>query len=329
MIAVTGANGLLGSFIVRKLHQQNIPFVGIKRKNSSLSNLGDMAEKINWRNIDIVDPISVHEALKGVSGVIHCAALVSYNPRMTQQLYDINVTGTRNIVDACLEHGIRRLLHVSSVAALGRQKEQTAIDETNKWIDSPLNTSYGESKYLAELEVFRGQEEGLSTVCINPSVILATADWNNSSAQLFKYVWNEKRFYIDGCMNYVDVRDVAEMVIHLYNSEIENERFIASAGSISFKEFFDKIAKHFDRRSPSVKLGKGMIRFVARLEHVRSILTGSNPLITRETARLADTNFVFKNEKAKDRLNLEFQTIDSTLAWCCEYYIKLNGAKNE
>jgi nucleoside-diphosphate-sugar epimerase len=329
MIAVTGANGLLGSFIVRKLYQEGVPFVALKRKSSDTSILKDLNEKVEWRDVDVVDAVAIHEALKDVTGVIHTAALVSFNPRKFNKLFDVNVSGTRNIVDACLALGIRRLLHISSVAALGRQKGQGIVDETNKWIDSPLNTAYGKSKYQAELEVYRGQEEGLSTVCINPSVILAPANWNNSSAQLFKYVWRERPFYVDGFMNYVDVRDVAEIVFQLFNADVENDGFIINAGSISFKSFFDIVATRFDRKAPGIKLSKSTVKIVAAFEHLRSIVTAADPLITKETARLAETKFFFDNEKVRNELNFEFQSIDSTLDWCCEYYLKLNGAKNE
>jgi nucleoside-diphosphate-sugar epimerase len=208
MIAITGGNGLLGSFIIRELINTNQPFVAFKRNNSDISLLRDVSEKITWRDADVLDPVSLNEALNDITHVIHAAAIVSFNPRDAKKIYNVNVLGTRNITNACLNAGVRRFVHISSVAALGRQKDQTIIDEQNKWIDNPLNSTYAESKYYAELEVFRAQEEGLSTVIINPSVILAPTDWTRSSAQLFKYVYDEKSFYIDGSLNYVDVRDV-------------------------------------------------------------------------------------------------------------------------
>src|SRR5690606_3677923 len=215
MIAVTGANGLLGSFVVRKLMEANVPVVAIKRANSNTSLLADLPT-LAWRTADILDPISLQEAFDGVTGVIHCAAMVSFNPRDEKKLMQVNVEGTKNVVDACLIAGINRLLHVSSVAALGRQKNQTHITESNTWIDSSYNTVYGLSKYKAELEVFRAQEEGLKTIIINPSVILSRGNWDKSSAQLFKYVWRERPFYSDGSFNYVDVRDVAQQIHQLF-----------------------------------------------------------------------------------------------------------------
>jgi len=206
-------------------------------------------------------------------------------------------------------------------------KGQTLIDEENKWIEDAHHTAYATSKYLAELEVFRGQEEGLSTVVLNPSVILAPADWNKSSAQLFKYVWDERLFYIDGSLNYVDVRDVATAACLAMKSGMENERFIVSAGVVSFKDFFDAVARRFGKRPPMVKLNKKLIKIVAGFEALRAKFHRSEPLITPDTARLADTYFQYQNGKLKKAFPFEFHTLEHTLDWCCEYYIQKFSGK--
>jgi dihydroflavonol-4-reductase len=326
MVAVTGANGLLGSYIVRKLLEEKTPFVALKRKDSDTSLLSDVASGIQWRDADMMDPVSLEEGLQGVTRVIHTAAIVSFNPGRAREVMDINVQGTRHIVNACLEKKIERLVHISSVAALGRQKGQTFLDENNKWIGNPLNSTYAESKYLAELEVARGQEEGLSTVIINPSVILAPADWTKSSAQLFRYVWNQKPFYMDGYMNYVDVRDVADIAFQFLHSTVEGERFIASAGKITFYDFFSKVARFFNKKAPAIKPPRLVLYLVARLEGVRTWFTKAEPLITRETVRLAGAEFLYNNQKVRKELDFEFQPIDKTVHWCCQYYMgKMNG----
>lgn len=326
MIAVTGANGLLGSFVVRRLLEANVPVLPLKRVSSDTSLLADL--DLSWREANILDPVSLQEALSGATGVIHCAALISFNPRDKDKLMRMNVEGTKNVVDTCLVLGIQRLLHVSSVSALGRQKNQTIISESNAWIDSPYNTPYGLSKYKAELEVFRGQEEGLKTVIINPSVILGPGDWNRSSAKLFRYAWNERPFYTDGSFNYVDVRDVAKQIHQLYFSDHEGDRYISSAGSVTIKDFFNKLAAHFNKKAPRIKVSKSTLTILATLERLRSYISGSTPLITHETARTADTHYVYTNEKIKKAFGDEFQTIDETLAWCAEFYRKQMELKN-
>lgn len=327
MIAVTGANGLLGSYIVRKLIASNQSVIALKRPGSDISLLNDVGDQITWRNADVLDPVSLHESLKNVTGVIHAAAIVSFNPRDKKNLFAVNIEGTKNIVDACLLLGIKRLLHVSSVAALGRLKGQEVITEENKWTDSAINSAYAESKYRAELEVFRGYEEGLSTVIVNPSVILSQSNWNRSSSQLFKYVWKQNPFYTDGSMNYVDVRDLSEIIFKLYSSPFEGERFIVNAGSISFIDFFRAAGKRLNRRPPRVKLSNRLIKWLAQVERIRSALTGANPLITPETARLAGTPFTYDNRKISSAFNYTFQTIEQSLDWCCGYYKELASKK--
>ena len=174
MIGVTGATGLLGSSIIRTLLDADEKVLAIKRKNSDTTLLRDVYHQITWRDADMLDPTSIDDALQGVTSIIHAAGLVSFNARDKKKLYETNVTGTRNLVNACLIHNIRRLIHVSSVAALSRPKEILCLDENQKWNESPLNTVYAESKYLADLEVMRGHEEGLSVAIVNPSVILGS-----------------------------------------------------------------------------------------------------------------------------------------------------------
>ncbi len=322
MIAVTGANGLLGSFMVRKLVAESIPFVALKRQTSDVSLLNDITSEINWRDADINDPESLAEAFSGVSGVIHAAAVVSYHKRDKHNLFKVNVEGTKNVVNACLSVGINRLLHVSSVAALGRQKGQTFTDETNKWVTGSINSNYAESKYLAELEVWRGREEGLNMVVVNPAVILAPTDWNKSSAQLFKYAWHERSFYTDGSFSAVDVRDVADCMLRLYQSSIEGERFILSNTPITYLSFFQLAAKQFSKKAPTVRVGKPLLQLAAAFEAVRAALTGASPLVTKETAQLAGRHFTYSNEKIKKALGIEFQSVESTIAWCCQEYLK-------
>lgn len=328
MIAVTGANGLLGSFIVRKLIEQKLPFVAIKRKASDTSLLRDVNNLITWKDAEVTDEVALQEVFDGVTTVIHAAAIVSFNPRMAKQVMHVNVQGTHHVVNACLTKGIKRLLHVSSVAALGRQKDQRVIQENNMWVNSPLNSVYGESKYQAELEVFRGQEEGLSTVVINPSVILAPADWERSSAQIFKYVWNERPFYTDGFINCVDVRDVVEIIFRLLNAPVEAQRFVVNAGNLSFEQLFTHIANEFDCKPPSVKLSKTLLKVAARVEAVRTLFTNSEPLITRETARLSGTEFFYDNNKIKQLLGFQFQPIETTINWCCQQYLTKMRTEN-
>lgn len=329
MIGVTGANGLLGSFIIRKLIDDNEKFVAFRRPSSDTSLLDDVEDKIEWRHLDLLDPVAMDAPLQDVTTVIHGAAMLSFNPRHASLVSRINTEGTRNLVNACLANDVNRFVYISSVAALGRLKGQTKIDEGNKWVENSKHTGYATSKYYAELEVFRGQEEGLSTVIVNPSVILAPADWKKSSARLFKYVWDKRAFYIEGSLNYVDVRDVAAATLALLNSGMENERFILNAGTVSFKEFFDGVAARFGRKPPMIKLNRNFLKIVAGIEAFSARIRQAEPNIAPETARLAGTCFLYENKKIKNLLRLEFRTLDDTLDWCCRYYMQKYALKKE
>jgi dihydroflavonol-4-reductase len=322
MVIITGANGLLGSFVLKKFIAAGVIVTGLKRAASDTSLIGDVKDKVVWRETDINDAVSLNECLKDATVVIHVAAMVSFNPREEDALYKVNVEGTKNVVDACLANGIKKLIHISSVAALSRHRGVSIIDENNTWVDSQVNSAYAKSKYLAELEVYRGIEEGLPACVVNPAVILAPSDWQKSSSQIFNYIWQEKKFYSTGQCNYVDVEDVAEIIFKLYQQDFIGERFIACAGSISFKELFDEIALRFGRKGPSIKVGTNLLNVFAFMEEWRCRLLGTKPLVTRETVKATKENFAYSNQKSIEKLDIRYKSLKVTLDTCCEYYVR-------
>jgi nucleoside-diphosphate-sugar epimerase len=322
-VLLTGTTGLLGSEIIRQLKTYpDIELFSLVRSNEQ--------EKLFYNSIlaDILDYPSLLVAMTNIDVVIHAAAKVSFSPKEKNELFETNVEGTANIVNACLEKGVRRLIYISSVAAIGRPEtvidagERIFINERNTWQDSPANSEYGKSKYHAEQEVWRGQAEGLQTVILNPSVIIGESQWSQSSTRLFKYVYERQRFYTDGLINYVDVRDVAGSVIKLIKSKQENTRYILSAGCISYKAFFSLIAKHLNTEPPKYKLGGLAIKILWRLEALRAFLFRSNPLITKETSLTARAKIEFDNSKAKNELGIEFTPLDTSVKRVCEYLLK-------
>lgn len=322
MIAVTGANGLLGNFIVKKLLDEGQKVVGIKRKGSKTGLLEGYYDKVIWKEADILDSLSLEDAIKDAAIVIHAAANLSFHPKRSKEIFTVNVEGTKNVVNACLKLGIPRLIHVSSVAALGRQKGVTRLNEQSKWVENSMNSPYAESKYLAELEVFRGQEEGLRTAIVNPSIILAPGDWTKSSAQLFKYVWDQKLFYTSGSLNYVDARDVAEMICRLCTSSVFGERVIASGGTATYQSVFFEIAKRFKRRPPLIHVGATVVRLASWVEEVRSFVANREPMFTRQSSRMACETFSYDNAKARELLGVQFTSLKDTLDWCCSHYLR-------
>jgi dihydroflavonol-4-reductase len=321
MIAVTGAHGLLGKFIIKRLVDEKLKTIAISRIPIPKSDQNSFG-LIEYRSADITDPVAVQEVLKEATCVIHAAAFVSLNPRASQKIFDTNVTGTKNIVDTCLHLNISKLIHISSVAALGKPKGITNISEESKWIPGTFNTIYAESKHFAELEVFRGAEEGLCVSVINPSVILAPGDWSRSSAKLFKFVWEEKPFYTEGQFNFVDVRDVVDLVFHCLQNSNHTEKYIASAGSVSFLEFFQKVASRFNKRAPTINIPAAAIGFLGILDSVRSKITGSDPFIDRKALRTNRESFIYSNQKAVQTLKKQFRSLEETLDWCCAEYLR-------
>ena len=328
MILVTGANGLLGSYICRKLLSEDLPFMALKRPHSDLSLLEEVKDDIQWIVGDLDDLETLEDKIKGIKTVIHSAALMSFHSADRSKMTKVNVLGTRNLVNLCLRAGIPELIYISSVAALGRPKNIREIDENTKWQPSGLNSAYGESKYFAELEVWRGQAEGLKTTVVNPSVILGPGDWEKSSAKIFKYVWDERPAYASGKINYVDVRDVADIVVDLHKGDLHGERFIINAGNANYKDVFNIIAKHFNKKPPGIKVSPWMMAPAVSAAKVISWLKREKPALTIESARLSQSDFYFKNDKIIHRLAFQFRSLEDTLRWCCNElklkYVKCN-----
>ena len=312
-MVVTGATGLIGNFLVRQLVQQGHKVRAISRRDFSAENHSDLT----WLQGDLLDPVFLEEALEGATHVFHCAGLVSYAPQDKEQLYQVNVEGTTNVVNACLARPKTRLIHVSSVAAVEKEKNKTEADENAKWDLNGEHSTYAESKYQAEAEVWRGIAEGLPAVIVNPSIVLGPGNWNESSTRLFRYVHEEKPFYTPGSANFVDVRDVVEIMLQLGFSDISGERFILNGGTLAYEDFFKQVAGCFGKKAPSVKIGPGLAGVLWRLEHLRSMVTGKRPLITRDTARVAGKTHIYKNDKVKKILNCAFRPLEETIAWSC------------
>ncbi|GAB3905507.1 NAD-dependent epimerase/dehydratase family protein [Larkinella knui] len=322
---VTGANGLIGSHIIRRYLDAGRPVAALRRAGSDLGLLNDIKDRVTWFEGDILDIPSLEDALqtvqtRGTVDVIHVAAMISYSPKDRDRMDKVNVEGTANVVNICLAKGVRKLGYVSSVAAIGRptikgenDNAPIVIDEDQRWEESPQNSFYGQTKYRAELEVWRGVAEGLNAVMVNPSLVLGEGDWTRSSTQLFKYAFDEKPFYPAGIVNLVDVRDVAEAVFQLMQSDITAERFILSAKSLSYKDFLDKMADAMGKKRPKYRVSPKLTQLLWPVEAVRAWITGKAPLITRETARSASGHYQYQGRKIEQTLPFHYRNMDETI----------------
>ena len=318
MILITGITGLVGSEVARQLIDLGYAVRGLVRNTPPSKLIGeDYIHRIEWVQGDILDIVSIAEACKGVDTVIHCAAIISFSADMQNDMFNTNVVGTANVVNAMLNLHIPKLIHISSIAALGRKEGVNLIDEDTKWEESPDNSGYARSKYLAELEVWRGAEEGLRVTVLNPSIILGPGDTSQGSTRLFGYTIKGRPFYSDGNINFVDVRDVATATIVIVRYGHDFQRFILNGGTTSYIDFFRKVATHFNQPPPHIKVGGVMMAIAWRLAAIYSALLGKEPILTKETARTAQSNYFYDSKKSETVLGLTYQSLDDTINYVC------------
>jgi nucleoside-diphosphate-sugar epimerase len=233
-----------------------------------------------------------------------------------------NVIGTANLVNAALNKNIRKLCNVSSIAAIGRGENQKPIDENTLWKTSRRNSNYAVSKYGAEREVWRGIEEGLPAVIINPSVILGPGETNSGTGKMISVVLKGLKFYSEGCNGFVDVRDVVDIMSRLTESDISGERFIVSAENLTYKEIFSMIATETGKKPPQFKANRLMGQLAWRLSYLQGKLTGTKPLITRETAITAGNTYLYSNRKITETLNYRFMPVGNAIKDACSFYLE-------
>jgi nucleoside-diphosphate-sugar epimerase len=314
MILVTGGTGLVGSHLINALIQQNKSVRALYNTSNPPQNL----KNVEWIQTDILDIIALVQAMQNVKQVYHCAALVSFNPKKRNELFKINVEGTTNVINTCIDAAVEKILFVSSVAALGKISGNKIIDETIAW--SKTNTSeYGKSKHLAETEVWRGIGEGLPAVIVNPAIILGAGDWNNGSTKIFKSSYNEFPWYTEGVNGFVDVHDVVKAMLLLMDSDISAQRFILCAENISYKKLFDEIALNFNKKVPHKKVTPLLAETIWRLESIKANVNNNDPLLTKETARTAQEKVYYNNSKLLKYLPaFSYKAIEQSIKNICD-----------
>ncbi len=321
-IFITGASGLLGANLLHALVQQGKKVKALYR--SSIPGIPG-ADRVEWIKGDIFDIDLLETCMEDVERVYHCAAVVSFNPKRRKELFKTNVEGTANVVNACLNTGVKKLLHVSSVAALGRIREHETITERMQWSEETSNSAYGKSKYLAEMEVWRGIGEGLEAVIVNPVIILGAGDWSKGSSEIFKSAYNEFPWYTEGVTGFVDVADVVRAMLLLMESDITSERFILSAENITYRQMFSMIAEKFGRRPPSKNVTPLIAAIVWRLEAFKAMFTGKAPMVTKETAATALAKVYYDNSKLTGMLpGFAYTPISTSVERICKELAEIN-----
>lgn len=322
MILVTGGTGLLGSHLLIDLINKSLLVRAIYRNKSKCDlvrrlflyydpvNGQKKFDTIQWINCDVLDVVTLSEAMEGCEYVYHCAAIVSFNKNDFYKMMKINREGTANVVNTCLDLGIKKLCYVSSTAAIGTGENDSIVTEKTKWKQSPTTSGYSISKYSAEKEVWRGVEEGLDVVIVNPCVIIGAGDWNESSLTMFKTVDKGLQFYTTGANAFVDARDVVSIMTQLMEREIKNQRFLCIGENSTFKNLFDHIAQKLNKKEASILVKPWLMGLTWRVMWLISKVTCKQSPITKETARSAFGTTVYDASKIKKALNFKFRSIE-------------------
>jgi len=313
-ILVTGATGFLGAHLIAALLRKNEgQVIGLKRTNSPMKLVKDFENHVQWMDGDILNQFSLEDAMEGVDEVYHTAAIVSYHPALKAQMELVNVEGTANVVNACLEKKVGKLLHVSSIAALGRVNGQVVVSEKNKWSTWRGTSHYGMTKHKSEIEVFRGIAEGLHANVVNPSVIIGSGFWDRGTSRFFPRVHHGQKLYPAGATGFVDVKDVTEVCIRMMNHDDSGKRVIANAVNLNFLDFFNLLADKLKVAGPSLKVNSFLAGVAWRTEALRSKLFNTTPFLTKETAITAMSTFEFDNTFSKELLDMRYRNFEKTV----------------
>ncbi len=319
-IFITGATGFIGSEIVKQLLKKDYIVRALKRENSNIDILRAYSDKIEWIDGDVLDIISLQDGMKGVDEVYHAAAMISFVPAEKKKMYKVNIEGTSNVVNIALESNVKKLLFVSSISAFGRYEIKEEITEQKKWINHKDNTHYAISKHQSELEVWRGIEEGLSAVIVNPSTVLGYGDWTKGSCQIFKQVYDKVPFYPSGINGFVGVEDVAKCSVLLMDSSINSKRFIINAENVSYKNLFEWIAEGFNVSAPKKAIPLFVRKYAWVLYWIKSKLMNQQALITKETMDYTARNYFYNNEAIKKATGITFKPIKEIVKGACIKY---------
>ena len=319
MVLVTGATGLVGAHLALHLIENGEDVLAIYRNLESIQKTkdlfllyqkGNLFEKIAWIQADIIDVPSLEIAFENVDYVYHCAALISFDPKDEDLLRKTNIEGTANIVNFCIAKAVKKLCFVSTIAALGDLKEnEKVITEAAEWNPEKPHSDYAISKYGAEMEIWRGQQEGLKSVILNPGVIIGPGFWDQGSGLLFKKVAKGLLFYTKGVTGFIAVPDVVEIAIQLMKNEYSNDRFTLVAENLDFSDLLNSIADSLNVKRPSLHASPLLVNILYRIDWFISNILRLKRKLDRATATASYAENRYSNEKIKTTLSQGFLDI--------------------
>ena len=332
MVLVTGGTGLVGSHLLFHLARNGDPVKAIHRKNSDLARVKKvfsyysqeyekLFEKIIWLEADLNDIPSLDTCFVNVDQVYHCAAIISFDPSDFDKLQKVNVEGTANIVNMCLAHGVKKLCHVSSIATLGKSKGTMEVTEENEWNEQDANV-YGMTKHAAEMEVWRGSQEGLAVTIVNPGVIVGPGFWQTGSGKLFQTAIKGRNYYPPSGTGFVAVRDVADIMILLMAAPIKNERFITVGDNLSFKQILTQLTTYLNRPRPRKKIQFWQLKIFWRLDWLWHLISGKKRNLTKNTVESLRHRQIYSSKKLMDRLQFKFRPMEATLLFASQKFLE-------
>jgi len=320
VVLVTGGTGFLGSILIKQLISSGHRVRATKRATSVIPSYLEGVSGLEWVTADINDFFAMADAFDGVTEAYHCAALISYHAADRKRMMTVNVEGTAHMVNLALEQGVR-LLHVSSIAAMGRGKNGQATTEADLWEYDRHQSGYAVAKYEAEMEVWRGIAEGLEAVIVNPALIIgatAAASGNGSTGSIFAELHRGLNFYTTGSVGLIDVEDVARaMVLLMQNRAISGQRFLLSNVNMSHRELLARCSALLGRKEPRYRASRWMLGVAWRAAGLWSLISGRRPLLTREAAYASTQQMAFSNQKVIEATGIQFKPIDDTLREIC------------
>ncbi len=333
MILVTGGTGFVGAHLLYRLTSMGVSVKALKRKNSSLqlvkkifnyysNDSKALFSKIEWENADLQQLDSLRILLQGVNKVYHCAGFVSYNPEDKVRIMQTNLVGTKNLLKAALEAGVDKFLYLSSIAATDKNFMRSTVTEEMVWRQETKNSNYARSKFLAELAVLENMVYGLKSIIINPSNILGPGSWNSGTSKLIQNIWKGLTFYPEGINGFVDVRDVAEVMILLMDSNISGERFIVNAENLAYKDVFKWIANALGIKTPGLRFNAIESELAWRGIKAFSRVAGKQPPIDKESLKILRCNYYYSNEKVKSATGIRFIPIFDSIRFTTNLFLK-------
>jgi nucleoside-diphosphate-sugar epimerase len=331
MILITGASGLVGSHLTLELLQSGQAVRALYHTEKSLENVRKLFalyqqealfEKAQWHKADVTDVPSLEPLFENIQQVYHCAALISFDPADEKKLRKINIEGTANIVNLCLDFQVKKLCYVSSIAALGPSIiEGLPISETTDWNPEHNHSDYAISKHGGEMEVWRAQQEGLSVCIINPGVILGPGFWHQGSGVIFKHVARGLTFFTRGTTGFIAVADVIACMMRSMQSEGSGQQLIAVSEHQSYEWLVKTIANELGVSAPKLYAPLWLTLLGARIDGVLSAF-GKNRTLSLSMAKSLHSHEVYDSQKAREELGIRFASLEETIAKMCAYYRK-------